>query len=105
MLREVVADEHVEQIGVPAEVRHSQGDQLAVPGHGGVGGGSAEVFRFSGQQGGGYEQRWRSGLSGTLEDFGRCVGVATDQAVEKGGVVVWHTQTVNLDADGALTMH
>ena len=99
MLGEVVADEHVEQVGVAAQVRLGQRDQLAVAGRGRVLGRLGRGGR--GRRPGGRRRpaavsRWSSRQR---EDLGGRVGVVADQAVEEGGVVVGHTCTV----DPALT--
>jgi len=103
VLAEVVADEHVEQVGVAAEVSVGQRDQLSVTGGGRVLGGTGEEFEVVGQQGRGHEQGCRGRVSGTPEDLGGGIGLVTDQAVKEGGVVVGHNNTVALGADGALT--
>ena len=105
MLGEVIADEHVEQVGVAAQMSLCEGDELPVAGGGGVGSGTRQVVKIVGQEGGGHQQRWRGGVGGTLEDFGRRVGVVADQAVEEGDVVVGHTFTVDRGADGTLTKY
>ena len=91
MLGKVVADEHVEQVGVSAQVRLGQGDQLSVTGRGRVLGGSGEGVEVAGQERGGHQQRCRGGGCGEREDLGRRVGMVADEAVKEGGVVVGHT--------------
>jgi hypothetical protein len=103
MLGEVVTDEHVKQVGVAAQVRLGQCDQLSVPGRGREPGGSGQELRVAGQQRGGHQERGRGGVRGTREDLGRRVGMVSDQAVKEGGDVVGHTCTVDLIADGTLT--
>lgn len=103
MFRKVVADEHVEQVGVSAQVRLGQRDQLSVTGSGRVLGGSGQGFEIAGQERGGHEQRCRGGVSGPIEDLSGRVCLVTDQAVKEGGVVVGHRHTVALGADDTLT--
>ncbi|MGA9747981.1 MAG: hypothetical protein WBQ50_11050 [Nocardioides sp.] len=87
----MVADEHVKQVGVAAQVSVGQGDQLSVPGRSRVLGGSGEELAVAGQQCGSHQKWRRSRICGVREDFGRRVGMVADQAVEDGGVVVGHT--------------
>ena len=82
MLGEVVADKHVEQIGIAAQVRIGQRDQLPVSGRGGVPGGPGHKVDVPHQERGGHEDRCRGGVSSKLDDLGAGVGVITDQAVK-----------------------
>lgn len=99
----MVADEHVKQVGVAAQVRLGQCDQLSVTGRSRVLGGSGEELEVTGKERGGHQKRCRGRVCGEREDLGRRVGMVADQAVKEGGVVVGHTWTVNLGADEALT--
>lgn len=103
MLGEVVADEHEEQVGVAAQVRLGQCDQLSVTGGARMLGGSGKEVEVPGQEGGSHQKRCRGGVCGELEDFAGRVGMITDQAVKEGGVVVRHTRTLTLAADATLT--
>ena len=102
MLGEVVAHEHVEQVGIAAQVRVGQCDQLSVTGRGRVLGGSVPGGR--GRRPG--ARRPPAAVSSVesaaaFEDLGGRVGMVADQAVKEGGVVVGHTCTVDLGADGS----
>ena len=101
MLGEVVADEHVEQVRVAAQVSLGQRDQLSVTGRRRVLGRSGEEVEVTGQDRGGHQERCRGGVCGEHEDLGRRVGVVADQAVDEGGVGVGHRCTVDPGAADA----
>jgi len=102
---EVVAHEHVEQVGVTAEVGIGERDQLSVPGRRGVLGRPDEERPLVADECGGHEQGRRDRGRGAVHDLRRGEEVATDQAVEQqGGVVIRHRNTVRRGTDDALTV-
>jgi len=103
VLRKVVSHEYVEQVGVAAEMGVGEGDQLAVPGRGGVAGGRQQDSAIPRHEGGCDQQARGGGGTGAIEDLSRGVGMPTDQATEEGGVVIRHRTTVTPGADDALT--
>ena len=105
MFGEVVAHEHVEPFAVAPQVGIGQCDQLTVPCRGGVLRRPHEESGLPVDQGSGNKQGRRDRGGGPVEDLPPGKEIATDQAVEEGGVVVRHTNTVRRDADDALTLH
>jgi hypothetical protein len=103
MLGEVVADEHVEQVRVAAQVSVRKSDQLSVTGRGRVLGRPGEELHPAGQDRGGDQEGRRGRVFGEREHLGRRVGVVADQAAEEVGVGVGHVCSVHLGADGPLT--
>lgn len=57
MLGQVVADEHVKQVGVAAQVRVGQSEQLSVTGRGRVLGSLGEEVRVGREQSSGHQKR------------------------------------------------
>ena len=104
MLGEVVADEYVEQVGVAAQVGVGEHDQLPLAGGAGQrrwpgrGGCVSPVSRAAATR-----TEAESVVGGQGEDLVGGVGVAADEAVEEGGLVIGHRTTVARGADGALT--
>jgi hypothetical protein len=76
---------------------------LTIPSRGRIPSSSGEDVEIVSQERGGDQERRRGGVSGTLEDLGRRVGMVADQAMEEGCVVVGHSHTVDLTHDAALT--
>jgi len=104
MLGEVVANKHVEQIGIPTQVRVGQCDQLTLAGGRSVSGGWSQEAEVPGHECSGHEKWCRRGGGGGFQDVGGRFGMAADEAAEEVGVVVGHTCTVDLGADGWLTV-
>ena len=103
MLGEVVADEAVEQVGVATQVRVGENDQLAFTGADGERHCAVEVVGVAGEHCRRDQDGGRVRGLGLRADLGGCLRVAADEAVEEGGLIDWHTTTVALDADAALT--
>ena len=105
---QVVADEGVEQVGVVVEVSSRNGDELAIPGRGGVlrcPGQEPEQARRAARS---PAQRRRAApasrsCSAQLEDLAGGRGVATDQPEEQDLDVRGHALTVVVGADDPLT--
>jgi hypothetical protein len=104
MLGEMVSDEYVEQVGVAAQVRLRQCDQLSVTGRGRVLGSSSQDVEVGREQGSGHQKRRRGRVFGAFENLGGRVGMVPDQSVDEGCDVIGHTCTVGFAADGTLTM-
>ncbi len=104
MLGEVVANKHVEQNGIPAQVRVGQCDQLTLAGGRSVSGGWSQEAEVPGHECSGYEEWCRCGVRGRFQDVAWPVGMAADEAAEEVGVVGGHTCTVDPGADGWLTV-
>jgi hypothetical protein len=105
VVREVVADQSIEQICVVVEVSGGDRDELAVPGGGGVlGSPGKKPGGFVGHQSRGHEQAGRVVRAGSFEDLGRGCLVATDQPAKQNLGVCGHGLTVFAGADDALTM-
>lgn len=91
MLGQVVTHEHVEERGVSMQVGVGHSDQLAVPGRRRVAACSRQDTEVVGQEGGGHQERCRSGACCTPEDVVLGIGMFADEAVEEGGDFVGHT--------------
>ena len=91
---EVVAHECVEQVGVATQVCVGEHDQLPLADGAGEGVGPVEVGAVPGQQGGGDEDRRRVGRRRPGQHLVGGAGVAADEAVEEGGLVIGHRTTV-----------
>ena len=87
----MVSNEYVEEVGVASELGVPEGDQLPVPGRGRVAGRPHQELGVLRDERGGDEQWGRGGRGRTVKHLGRGLGVAADQAVEEGGVVVGHS--------------
>ena len=103
VLREVVADEYVEQVGVAVKVGVGEHDQLALSRAGGQRGGTGEVVLVAGEHGRSDEDGGRLGGCGLGQYGGGGVGVATDEAVEEDGLGIGHRTKVSRGADDTLT--
>ncbi len=104
MLGEVFADEHVEQVGVSAQVSSCQRDELAITRCGRVAARPPDQGEVEGEQRGRHQERRRSGAVGAAEDLARRIGMIPDQAVEEGIAFVGHIRTLNRVADEPLTV-
>jgi hypothetical protein len=102
VVREVVGDQYVEQVGVAGQVRPRQDDQLALAGSGGERSGPDEVVGVTGEHRRGDEDRRRAARHRSGEDLAGGAGVATDEAAEEV-LVGGHGTTLTPAADGALT--
>jgi hypothetical protein len=103
VVREVVADQHVEQGGVALQMGLGEHHELPLTGAGGQVGRTGEVASVAGEHRRGDEDGRRVRRRGKGEDLARGARVAADEAEEEGGLFGGHETTVDESADGALT--
>jgi hypothetical protein len=103
VVREVVADQDVEQVGVALQVGLGQDHELALAGADGQLDGAGEVAGVAGEHRRGHEDGRRVRRRSQGEDLGRGTRVTADEAVEEDGLIGGHNTTVDRSADGALT--
>jgi hypothetical protein len=104
VVREVVADQDVEQGGVALQVGLGQDYELALAGADGQLYGASEVAGVAGEHRRGDEDGRRVRLWSQGEDLGRGTRVTADEAVEEDGLIGGHNTTVDRSADGRLTI-
>ena len=100
---QVIADEYVEKLGVAAKMAFRENDQLPLAGADGDAGRAVEVLGIASEHRRGYEDGRRARRLGLGDHLGGGPGVTTDEALQEGRLVDWHTTTVALFADDALT--
>jgi hypothetical protein len=103
VLGQVVADQDVEQIGVAAQMRIGQGDQLTLAGRDRERHRPVQRAVVSGDECCGDEERGRVRGRGQGQYLLDGAGVAADETVEEEGLVGGHAKTVARGADDALT--
>ncbi len=103
VVREVVADEDVEQGAVAAEVDPGEDDEVAFAGVDGEVGGPVETAGVAGEHCRGDEHGRAVAGRGEGEHLGLGGGVAADGPEEEGAVVGGHATTMGPGADDPLT--
>jgi hypothetical protein len=103
VVREVVADQDVEQGCVALEVGLREHHELTLTGSGGQLDGASEVAGVAGEHRRGDEDGRRVRRRGQGEDLAGGTRVTADEVVEEEGLIDGHGTTVDVGADGALT--
>ena len=107
MVRQVVAHECVEEVGVVVEVSGRDRDELAIPGRAGVLGCPGQepsgLRGFLGSRARPLPAARETRMSGPVEDLAGRLEVTADQAAEQNLEVRGHGVTVERGADDPLT--
>lgn len=103
VVREVVADQDVEQAGITLQMGLRERHELTLAGSRGQFVGAGERPGVTGEHRRGDEDGRGVRRRGQGEDLAGGAGVPADEAVEEEGLVGGHRTTVDVGADGALT--
>ena len=103
MLGEVLADEHVEKLGVAAKVGLCEYHELPLAGADSDSGRTVEVLGIASEHRRSDEDGSRARVLSLREHLSGGIGVATNETVEEWGLVNWHETTVVPVADDVLT--